>query len=51
MIAITVLVTFAVTGRASDALAIGLTANLVKTGTYYVYERLWARISWGIGST
>lgn len=48
MIAITTVVTFVVTGSTSYALTIGFTTNLVKTGTYYFYERLWARVSWGI---
>jgi len=47
MVVITVAVAFAVTDDASAALNIGIIANVVKTGTYYGYERLWARISWG----
>lgn len=47
MVLVTVLVAFFVTGNTSDALQIGLVANVVKTGTYYGYERLWARVSWG----
>ncbi|WP_226010731.1 DUF2061 domain-containing protein [Halomicrobium salinisoli] len=48
MVAITVVVALAVTGSAGDALEIGLAANVVKTVTYYGYERLWDRISWGV---
>jgi uncharacterized membrane protein len=48
MVAITVAVAFAVTGSTGDALQIGFVTNLVKTGTYYCYERLWARIAWGV---
>jgi uncharacterized membrane protein len=48
MIAITVIVAFFVTGNTSEAVSIGAVANLVKTGTYYGYERLWDRISWGV---
>lgn len=47
MVAITILVAFFVTGNTAEALSIGLAANVVKTGTYYGYERLWARIDWG----
>ncbi|NHN49101.1 DUF2061 domain-containing protein [Halostella sp. JP-L12] len=48
MLLITVAVAWVVVGDAGDALNIGLAANLVKTGTYYGYERLWDRISWGV---
>ncbi|WP_321167809.1 DUF2061 domain-containing protein [Halonotius terrestris] len=48
MIVITVAVAFWFTGNTGEALSIGLVANLVKTGTYYGYERLWDRISWGV---
>ena len=48
MVAITVLVAWAVVGDATDALNIGIAANVVKTGTYYTYERVWDRISWGV---
>jgi len=47
MVLVTVLVAFFITGNTSDALQIGLAANVVKTATYYGYERLWARVSWG----
>lgn len=48
MFAITAAVAFLVTGTASEALSIGLATNLLKTGTYYVYERAWARVAWGV---
>ena len=48
MVVITVLVAFVVTGNTGEALSIGLVANLVKTGTYYGYERLWDRVAWGV---
>lgn len=48
MVAITVLVAFFVTGNTGEAVSIGAAANVVKTGTYYGYERLWDRISWGM---
>jgi len=48
MVLITVAVAFSITGNTGEALSIGLVANVVKTGTYYGYERLWDRISWGV---
>jgi len=51
MVVITVAVAFWFTGNTGEALSIGFVANIVKTGTYYGYERLWDRISWGIAST
>ncbi len=48
MVAITVLVAWAVVGDVSDAVNIGLVTNVVKTATYYTYERLWDRVSWGV---
>lgn len=48
MVVITVAVALSVTGNVGDALNIGLVANIVKTGTYYAYERLRDRIAWGI---
>jgi uncharacterized membrane protein len=51
MVAITIAVAFIVTDDASQALNIGLVANIVKTGTYYGYERLWDRINWGLDTS
>jgi uncharacterized membrane protein len=51
MVLITVAVAWLVVGDVSDALNIGLVANVLKTGTYYTYERLWDRISWGVSGT
>ncbi|MEF8826952.1 MAG: DUF2061 domain-containing protein [Halapricum sp.] len=48
MVVITVFVALLVTGNVGDALNIGIAANVVKTGTYYAYERLWDHITWGI---
>ncbi|WP_066412894.1 DUF2061 domain-containing protein [Halorubrum aethiopicum] len=48
MVLITVTVAWAVVGDIGDAVNIGLVANVVKTGTYYFYERTWDRISWGV---
>jgi len=48
MIAITILVALFITGDTGAALSIGLVSNAIKTVTYYGYERLWDRISWGI---
>ncbi|WP_122091043.1 DUF2061 domain-containing protein [Halalkalicoccus subterraneus] len=48
MFAITAGVAFLVTGAAGEALSIGVATNLLKTGTYYVYERAWAHVTWGV---
>lgn len=48
MVLVTVTVAWFVVGDVSDAASIGLVTNLVKTGTYYSYERLWHRIAWGM---
>jgi len=48
MIVITVTVAWFVVGDLTAALNIGIVANVVKTGTYYGYERLWDRIEWGV---
>ena len=50
MIVVTVVVALFVTGNVGQALSIGLAANVVKTGTYYCYERLWDRVSWGVST-
>jgi uncharacterized membrane protein len=51
MVVITIAVAFLFTGNTGDALSIGILSNLIKTGTYYGYERLWDRITWGVGTT
>lgn len=48
MVVVTVVVAWAVVGDLAQATSIGLVANLVKTGTYYAYERFWDRIAWGL---
>ncbi|MFW5964074.1 MAG: DUF2061 domain-containing protein [Natronomonas sp.] len=48
MLVITVAVAFFVVGNVGEALSIGLVANLLKTGTYFAYERVWDRIEWGV---
>ncbi|SDZ95370.1 Uncharacterized membrane protein [Haloplanus vescus] len=50
MVAITIVVAWAIVGDVSEAASIGLVANVVKTGTYYGYERLWDRVAWGLES-
>lgn len=47
MILVTILVAFVITGNAADSINIGIAANLIKTGTYYCYERIWVHITWG----
>lgn len=48
MILVTIVVALVVTGQVDQALSIGIAANVVKTATYYGYERLWDRIDWGL---
>jgi len=48
MLCVTVGVAFLVVEDVGQALSIGLVANLVKTGTYFGYERLWDRVDWGV---
>lgn len=48
MVAITVAVAWLIVGDVGDAVEIGLVANVLKTATYYGYERLWDRIRWGV---
>lgn len=48
MVCITVAVAYLVVADLGEALGIGLVANIVKTGTYFGYERLWDRIEWGV---
>ena len=50
MLLITVTVALVVVGDVGDALNIGLATNLLKTGTYYAYERLWDRVRWGVSN-
>lgn len=47
MLLVTVGVALAVTGRVEQALSIGVVTNVIKTGTYYAYERGWAHVTWG----
>jgi len=48
MVVITIVVAWVVIGDVRAAIDIGLVANVIKTVTYYGYERLWDRISWGV---
>ena len=48
MIFITVGVAWLFVGDLGSALNIGIVANVVKTGTYYIYERAWDHIAWGL---
>lgn len=48
MVAITVGFAFLVTGRLDQAMTIGLWTNVMKTATYYGYERVWNHVTWGL---
>jgi len=45
MLALTVLVAYAFTTDTTASLQIGLVTNVIKTGTYFTYERLWDRVN------
>ena len=42
------LVSYLYTGSFASAASIGLTAAVAKTTLYYLWERLWSNISWGL---
>jgi uncharacterized membrane protein len=48
MVCITVAVAFLVVGDVGTALSIGLLTNVLKTGTYFLYERAWDHVDWGV---
>ncbi|PSP58085.1 hypothetical protein BRC72_05635 [Halobacteriales archaeon QH_7_66_36] len=48
MVLVSVAVAYLVVGDVSQALSIGLATNVIKTATYYGYERIWDRIAWGV---
>ena len=48
MVLVSVAVAYLVVGDVSQALSIGVATNVVKTVTYYSYERVWDRIAWGV---
>lgn len=48
MVVVTVVVALYVTGDVAAALNIGVVANVVKTGAYYAYERVWDHVTWGL---
>ena len=48
MILVTVVVAWVFVGDVADAVNIGIAANVIKTVTYYGYERLWDHIAWGL---
>lgn len=50
MLLITVTVAWVVVGDIGAALNIGVITNILKTGTYYIYERTWDHITWGVST-
>ncbi|MEF8779928.1 MAG: DUF2061 domain-containing protein [Haloferacaceae archaeon] len=48
MVAVTVVAAYAFTEDPAAAINIGVAANAIKTVTYYVYERAWDRVGWGV---
>ncbi|MBP1923166.1 putative membrane protein [Halorubrum alkaliphilum] len=51
MVTITVVVAWLIVGDVGDAVNIGIVTNLLKTGTYYLYERTWDHITWGVSES
>ena len=51
MVLITIAIAWLIVGDVGDAVNIGVAANLLKTGTYYLYERAWDHITWGVERT
>lgn len=47
MVALTVAVAYFVTTDTTASIQIGIVTNVIKTGTYYGYERLWDRFRFG----
>ena len=47
MLLITISVAWLITGSTTEAMSIGIITNFSKTLTYYSYERVWNRITWG----
>lgn len=41
-------IAFLFTGELGSSAKIGLSAAIAKTALYYVWERLWANIDWGV---
>lgn len=50
MLIITITVAWGVIGDLGMAIDIGIIANVAKTGTYYLYERTWDHITWGLAT-
>lgn len=46
--AATVAVAYAMTGNAEISAAIGVADTVAKIGLYYLHERMWYRVKWGI---
>ena len=42
------LIAFLYTGSFGNAAKIGVSAAVAKTALYYLWERLWSRITWGL---
>lgn len=46
--AATSFIAFAATGDARIGVSIGALDSVVKIGLYYLHERLWYRVKWGV---
>jgi uncharacterized membrane protein len=43
-------VTYALTGSVMVATSVALIEPLVNTGVFFLHERVWRRIPWGVGA-
>jgi uncharacterized membrane protein len=48
MLLVTISVAWIVVGDLGAALNIGVVTNVLKTASYYVYERAWDHVTWGV---
>lgn len=44
----TAVIAYVATGHAGIGAAVGVVDSLVKIGGYYIHERIWYRIRWGV---
>jgi uncharacterized membrane protein len=46
--ATTAAIAYVATGHAGIGVSVGIADSLIKIGGYYIHERIWYRIKWGI---
>ncbi len=45
---VTIAILYVLTGKVEFSIGTGVLINFVKTILYYLHERIWTRITWGI---